>query len=138
MSKASDLIKRHNKAALKRNHSKVALDDLQFEISYHLILIFSFSSSDNLNGWKKELNAWRSMLVKLKQGKGPNNNLTHKTLVRVLWEEPLEEESDRILRIKEIFKEKNISVPSLEIRLDEFKSLVFKYIDSIHNDHEFS
>lgn len=136
-SKARQVIKKLSEQANSKKRAIDKLDAHQFNIAIHLILLFSFPKGENARGWKKELNAWRRELIRFNNGKGPKDNFSSAMLRKAFWIEPLEEPSDRAMRIKEILQDKNIVVPSLEDRVDEFKLFVFSYIDSIINDRMF-
>jgi hypothetical protein len=124
--------------AFHRSEAIQRLESLQFEIAIHLILLFSFPIGRESRGWLKELNAWRSSLVRVSKGKKGSPNLNHTLLVKAIWRQPLEEESDRIYRLKEIYRDKGIIVPTLEENVKEFKAFVMRYISAIETDVPFA
>ena len=113
------------------------LQNLQFTIVIHLVLLFSFPKSENSKGWLVELNGWRRKLVQKNRGRKGTKNYKFADLLKALWEQPLGEETDRSGVISDIENDKGILVVSLEPRIAEFKDFVLKYITSIQSNIDF-
>ena len=122
--------------AFPREKAVKTLDELQDQIADHLVLLFT-AKPDALEaaGWERELNAWRSRLVRRNRGKKNKKNLSGAELVAALWTEPFESQEDRDFVVLQIGNSKGMSIPKIEgDDVDRFKRFVSKYIKSIEDD----
>lgn len=125
--------------AFPKDKAIKTLDDLQDQIADHLVLLFTApEGSLDVPGWEKELNAWRSRLVRRNRGKKNKKNLSTSDFVTALWAEPFESQADRDFVVAQINKSKGMAIPRIaEEAVQEFKLFVAKYILSIQNDTVF-
>jgi hypothetical protein len=122
--------------AFPREKAVKTLDELQDQIADHLVLLFTAKQgAPEIAGWERELNAWRSRLVRRNRGKSGKKNLSSSDLVAALWTEPFESQEDIDFIVNQIGKSKGMNVSRIAGEdVQRFKAFVAKYISSIEND----
>lgn len=106
--------------------------NLQNQISRHIIKVYMYSDSDYVNHWYNELNSWFWDIqdTVLKNTKKP---LDYHTLMKILFEEPMETVEEVQNKMNKIYREyKDLKI--YEPNAIEIHKQMYSLINDVSND----
>lgn len=111
-------------AAYFRSDAIQRLKDLSPQIAIHLVKLSSVPSGQDVNGWQRELEAWRGSLSLVNHGKKGRENLSIDGVFEEVYERHMEGEED-LQNILQLVKRAGIDISGFSLELARILCLTF-------------
>ncbi len=111
-------------AAYFRSDAIQRLKDLSPQIAIHIVKLSALPSSQDVNGWQKELEAWRGALSLVNHGKKGRENLSIDGVFEDVYERHMEGEED-LQNILQLVQRSGFNVAGFSLEMARIICLTF-------------